>query len=57
MEQLETQFMLAKQRGQDLRKIINKQNHENRTEEEKAKYFQQLMVEMTLDIENSKVKK
>lgn len=49
--------MNAKQRGEDLRKIINKQNHEIKTEEEKSKYFQQLMSEMTIDIENAKAKR
>jgi hypothetical protein len=39
-----------------LRKKYNKLYHENGNYEEKIKYFQQLMTEMEIDIENAGVR-
>ena len=57
MEQLDRELSDARHHGEDLRKIYNKSSHEIRTSEDKYKYFQQLKSEISLDIENAKVKK
>jgi hypothetical protein len=47
------ELQVAKETGELLRKRYNKLYHDNNNYEEKMKYFQQLMTELEIDIENA----
>lgn len=56
IEEMQKALELAKDDGQQLRKRYNKLYHDNNNYQEKMKYFQQLIGEIEIDIENAQMK-
>lgn len=56
IEEMERELEASKDEGEQLRKKYNKLYHDNNNYEEKMKYFQQLMGELEIDIENANQK-